>query len=353
MTQIELTPHGVAGPLLTRSRIGVLVLLVAAFILVPTLGSSYLLDAILTPFLILSLAALGLNLLTGYTGLVSLGSAAFMAVGAFAAFNLDLRIPGLPPIASVLGAGLVTALVGLAFGLPSLRLRGFYLAVSTLAAQFFVQWALTKFGWFSNDSPSGVIDAPALRIGSLDLSSSTGRYLFTLCFVALLTALVYRLVSSEAGEALVAVRDNEIAARVIGVRVLRTKLLAFLVSSFVIGVAGALWAFAYLRTVEPAGFDLERSFQLLFIIIIGGLASIRGVFLGAALIVTTPILLSRLGSMLLGGRFDSGTLDLSQHVLLGVLILVFLIAEPKGLAALVDRVAVLRRRRANPHPAKA
>ena len=148
---------------------------------------------------------------------------------------------------------------------------------------------------------------------------------------------MHRLVSSEAGEALIAVRDNEIAARVIGVRVLRTKLLAFLVSSFVIGVAGALWAFAYLRTVEPAGFDLERSFQLLFIIIIGGLASIRGAFLGAALIVTTPILLSRLGSAVLGGRFDSGTLDLSQHVLLGVLILVFLIAEPKGLVALVDR----------------
>ena len=337
MTEVTLSHKATTTPVVTPSRIALATLLVVAAVLVPAFGSSYLLDAILTPFLVLSLAALGLNLLTGYTGLVSLGSAAFMAVGAFAAFDLDLCFPGLPVIASVLGAGLVTAVVGLAFGLPSLRLRGFYLAVSTLAAQFFVQWALTKFGWFSNYSPSGVIDAPALRIGSLDLSSSAGRYLFTLGFVVLLTALVHRLVSSEAGEALIAISDNEIAARVIGVRVLRTKLLAFLVSSFVIGVAGALWAFAYLRTVEPTGFDLERSFQLLFIIIIGGLASIRGAFLGAALIVTTPILLSRLGSALLGGRFDSGTLDLSQHVLLGVLILVFLIAEPKGLVALVDR----------------
>ena len=337
MTQATLAPTTSVAQLLTRSRVSIAALLIGAFVAVPSLGSSYLLDAILTPFLVLSLAALGLNLLTGYAGLVSLGSAAFMAVGAYAAFDLDLHVPGLPPIASVLGAGLVTSVVGLAFGLPSLRLRGFYLAVSTLAAQFFVPWAFNKFGWFSNYSPSGVIDAPALRVGSLDLSSSAGRYLFTLAFVALLTALVHRLVSSEAGEALIAVRDNEIAARVIGVRVLRTKLLAFLVSSFVIGVAGALWAFAYLRTVEPAGFDLERSFQLLFVIIIGGLASIRGAFLGAALIVTTPILLSRLGSALLGGRFDSGTLDLSQHVLLGVLILVFLIAEPKGLVALVDR----------------
>lgn len=338
MSHSELTGT-IARPNIERSAIGVLVLTVVAFVVVPVFGSTYLLDAILTPFLILSLAALGLNLLTGYAGLVSLGSAAFMAVGAFAAFNLALRVPGLPVIAAVLGAGVVTAAIGLLFGLPSLRLRGFYLAVSTLAAQFFVQWTLTKFGWFSNNSASGIIDAPSLHIGGIDLDSSVGRYFFTLSFVAAITALVFRLVSTEPGDALLAVRDNEIAARIIGVRVLRVKLLAFAVSSFVIGVAGALWAFAYLRTVEPAGFDLERSFQLLFIIIIGGLASIRGAFLGAALIVTTPILLSRLGSALLGGRFDSGTLDMSQHVLLGVLILFFLIAEPKGLVALLDRVS--------------
>lgn len=336
MTTIGL--HEIVAPRRTgqSSRVAA-VLIVVAFGVVPLFGSSYLLDALLTPFLVLSLAALGLNLLTGYAGLVSLGSAAFMAIGAFAAFNLALRIPSLPLIASVLGAGLVTAAIGLLFGLPSLRLRGFYLAVSTLAAQFFVQWALTKFAWFSNNSASGIIDAPSIRIGGLDLNSSKGRYFFTLAIVAVLTGLLYRLVSTELGDALIAVRDNEIAARVIGVRVLRTKLLAFAVSSFVIGVAGALWAFAYLRTVEPAGFDLERSFQLLFIIIIGGLASIRGAFLGAALIVTTPILLSRAGSALLGGRFDSGTLDMSQHVLLGVLILIFLIAEPEGLVALLDR----------------
>ena len=337
MSQIELARAAGRLPRLGRAELAVLALLAVAFVAVPAFGSSYLLDAILTPFLVLSLAALGLNLLTGYGGLVSLGSAAFMAIGAFAAFDLSLFVPGLPIIAAVLGAGLVTAAAGLAFGLPSLRLRGFYLAVSTLAAQFFVQWTFTKFGWFSNYSPSGVIDAPPLRIGALDLDSSAGRYLFALAFVVLLTVIVHRLVSSEAGEALLAVRDNETAARIIGVRVLRTKLLAFAVSSFIIGVAGALWAFAYLRTVEPFGFNLDRSFQLLFIIIIGGLATIRGAFFGAALIVLTPILLSRLGGALLGSRFDSGTLDMCEHVLVGVLILVFLIAEPKGLAALVDR----------------
>ncbi len=305
---------------------------------VPLVGTTYLFDAVLTPFLVLSLAGLGLNLLTGYAGQLSLGSAAFMAVGAFAAYNVNLRVPGLPLLASLVLGGAVTAAVGLAFGLPSLRLRGFYLAVSTLAAQFFVQWALTKFSWFSNDNPSGVIDAPPLRVGGVSLDGPVGRYLLTLTTVLLLTGLAARVVSTATGHDFVAVRDNELAARVLGVRVLRTKLLAFLLSSFVIGVAGALWAFAYLRTVEPAGFDLDRSFQVLFIVIIGGLATIRGAFLGAALIVVFPLVLSRLGGAVLGSLFDSGVLDMTERVALGALIIAFLIAEPDGLAALCRRV---------------
>lgn len=331
-----------AGP----SRLWLAALLLAAVLLVPLGGTPYLFDAILTPFLILSLAGLGLNLLTGYTGQLSLGSAAFMAVGAFAAYNANLRVPGLPLPASLAAGGVAAALVGLAFGLPSLRLRGFYLAVSTLAAQFFVQWALTNFGWFSNDNPSGVIDAPPLAVLGVSFDSPAGRYLFTLTVVAALTALTARIVGTQTGRDLVAVRDNELAARIIGVGVLRAKLLAFLLSSFIIGVAGALWAFAYLRTVEPAGFNLDRSFQILFIVIIGGLATIRGAFLGAGLIVVLPLLLSRLGGALLGAAFDSGVIDMSQRILLGVLIIAFLIAEPEGLAALGRRLT----RRLRPAP---
>ena len=320
---------------------GPVALLAAAYGVVPLVGSNYLFEAILLPFLALGLAALGLNLLTGYAGQVSLGSAAFMAVGAFAAYNLNLRVDGLPFLGSIVLAGLVAAAIGILFGLPSLRLRGFYLAVSTLAAQFFVQWALTKFSWFSNDSPSGVINAPRLQIAGLTLDGPVARYLFALTVVAVLTVLAWRLVQSQTGRNFIAVRDNETAARVIGVPVLRTKLLAFAVSSFIIAVAGVLWAFAYLRTVEPAGFNLDRSFQILFIIIIGGLGSIRGAFLGAALIVVFPLLLSRIGSALLGGLFDSGVLDMSQRIVLGALIILFLILEPDGLAALGNR---LRRR---------
>lgn len=325
----------------------VLALLLIAFVGVPLFASPYVIEAILLPFLALSLAGLGLNLLTGYGGQVSLGSAAFMAVGAFAAYNFDLRTD-LPLPVTILLAALTAAAVGLVFGLPSLRLRGFYLAVSTLAAQFFVQWALTKFGWFSNGSPSGIISAPRISVAGLAFDGTTGRYLFALSIVAGITALVHRIVTGPAGTNLIAVRDGETAARVIGIPVLRTKLVAFALSSAIIGVAGVLWAFTYLRTVEPAGFNLDRSFQILFIAIIGGLATIRGAFLGAGLIVVFPLLLSRLTSALFGGTIDAGVVELVERIVLGVTIILFLIAEPNGLSAILTRAtarvkSVLRR----------
>lgn len=315
-----------------------LLVLVVAYGIIPAVGTSYLFEGILLPFLALSLAGVGLNILTGYAGQVSLGSAAFMAVGAFACFNFDLRAGSLPLLVSILAAGLSAAAIGIVFGLPSLRLRGFYLAVSTLAAQFFVQWALTKFSWFSNDSASGVIDAPALTIGGFTFEGPVGRYYFALIIVTLVTFFAHRLLISQTGRNFIAVRDNETAARIIGVPVLRTKLLAFAISSFIIGIAGVLWAFSYLRTVEPAGFNLDRSFQVLFIIIIGGLATLRGAFFGAALIVVFPLVLSRLGAFVFGDLFDSGVLDMAQRIVLGALIILFLILEPDGLAALADRI---------------
>lgn len=335
MTVITSEPAGNAS---IPAWVAPVAILIAAFGIVPYVGSSYLIEAIMMPFLALSLAGVGLNLLTGYAGQVSLGSAAFMAVGAFAAFNFNLRIEGLPLIVSILLAGGVAAAVGIVFGLPSLRLKGFYLAVSTLAAQFFVQWALTKFGWFSNDNPSGVIDAPPLSILGVPFEGSVGRYYFALIVVSALTFFAWRVATSQTGRNFIAVRDNETAAKFIGVPVLKTKLLAFALSSFIIGVAGVLWAFAYLRTVEPAGFNLDRSFQILFIVIIGGLATIRGAFFGAALIVIFPVGLSRAGTFLLGNVFDSGVLDMSQRIVLGALIIAFLILEPNGLAALGGRL---------------
>jgi branched-chain amino acid transport system permease protein len=316
-------------------RVAIFGTLALAYLVVPWLGSEYWFSAVLIPFLILSLEAVGLNILTGYSGQVSLGSAAFMAVGAFAAYNFQLRVPGIPLLASFALGGLTAAAVGVLFGLPSLRIKGFYLIVSTLAAQFFVEWAFTRFGWFSNYNASGVITAPRLLVLGHDFGSPRGRYLLTLTVVLALTLVARNLARSATGRSWMAVRDMDTAAAVVGIPILRTKLLAFAISSFYCGVAGGLWAFAYLGTVEPHGFDLERSFQALFIIIIGGLGTIEGAFLGAAFIVFFPILMDNLAAALVGNAVDAGMLQNLQKVLFGGLIVLILIRQPEGLARLV------------------
>ncbi len=302
---------------------------------VALLADDYWFNAILIPWLVLSLAGLGLNLLTGFAGQLSLGSAAFMAVGAFAAYNFNLRVPGLPLLVSITLGGVTAALTGVLFGLPSLRIRGFYLIASTLAAQFFVQWALTKFAWFSGDNPSGVITAPPLLILGHDFSSPQGRFLLTAGIVLVSSLVARNLITSPLGRDWMAVRDMETAARVMGVPIFRVKLLAFALSSFFCGIAGTLWAFAYVGTIEPHGLDLNRSFQVLFIIIIGGLGSIAGSFLGALFIVLLPIWLSHAVGGVLAGYLDAGNTENLQKVLIGTLILYFLIREPEGLARLV------------------
>lgn len=322
---------------LRQDRVGLLALLGFAFVVVPLTGNDYWFSAILVPFLVLSLAGLGLNLLTGYAGQLSLGSAAFMAVGAFATYNLQLRVPGTPLLLGFAFGGLVAAAVALLFGLPSLRIKGFYLLVSTLAAQFVVEWVLTRFSWFTNDNASGVITSPPLSVAGLDFSSPQGRYLLTLMLVTALFWLANNLIRSELGRTWMAVRDMDTAAAVIGIRLFKAKLLAFAISGFYLGVAGSLWAFAYLGTVEPHGFDLNRSFQVLFIIIIGGLGSVSGNFLGAAFIVLLPILLGHVSALLPVDLIDSGQLENIQKILFGALIITFLIKEPEGLARLWQR----------------
>ncbi|MFM0368221.1 branched-chain amino acid ABC transporter permease [Paraburkholderia aspalathi] len=312
------------------------ILALIAFVAVPILGNDYWLNAILIPFLVLSLAGLGLNLVTGYAGQLSLGSAAFMSVGAYATYNLMVRMPGLPLVVDLLLGGLITAAVGAVFGLPSLRIKGFYLIVSTLAAQFFVEWIFTRVSWFSNNDTSGVLSAPRLTAFGWKIDTPAARYLLVLGVTTVLFILATRLVRSELGRRWMAVRDMDTAARVIGIPTGRTKLLAFALSSFVIGIAGALWAFAYLGTVEPHGFDLNLSFQVLFIIIIGGMGSIGGNFLGAAFIVLLPILLSNAAGALATIGIEAGQLQNLQKILFGTLIIVFLIKEPDGLARLVQ-----------------
>ena len=329
---------------LRQDRIALASLLAIALVIVPLIGNDYWFSAILIPFLVLSLAGLGLNLLTGYAGQLSLGSAAFMAAGAFAAYNFNLRIEGLPLLVSFGLGGVVAALLSIVFGLPSLRIKGFYLIVSTLAAQFLIPWALVKFGWFSNFNSSGVISAPPLMIAGHDLSSPTGRYLLTLTIVIALAWLANNIVRSELGRNWMAVRDMDTAAAVTGISLPKAKLLAFAISGFFLGVAGSLWAFTYLGTVEPHGFDLARSFEVLFIIIIGGMGSIAGNFLGAAFIVLFPLLLSNLAGLLPVGLIDAGQLENIQKMIFGALIIAFLIREPDGLARLWQQFRLRARR---------
>ncbi len=301
------------------------------------LPNDYWFNAILIPFLIMALAGLGLNLLTGYAGLASLGSGAFMSVGAFATYNLLLRAPALPLAASLILGGGFAAAAGVLFGLPSLRIKGFYLAAATLAAQFFLPWLFNQYGWFSNYTTSGSISAPRLVAFGRDLSHPAGRYLLTLTAVVLLTALARNIVRSQTGRNWMAIRDMETAAAVGGIPVGFNKLAAFAVSSFILGIAGALWAFAYLGTVDASSFDLNRSFTILFIIIIGGMGSIAGAFIGSAFVILLPILISHLAESAFGGAVDAGQLQNLEKILFGSLIVILLIKEPHGLTALAAK----------------
>jgi branched-chain amino acid transport system permease protein len=328
--------------------IGFAIAALAVFAGVPLIANDYWLNAILVPFLILSLAGLGLNLLMGYAGQASLGTGGFMSVGAYATYNLLLRLPQLPLPVSLLLGGVIAGLVGMAAGLLSLRIKGFYLVASTLATQFFLEWLFNQFGWFSNYSTSSSISAPRLAILGHDLSGPVGRYLLTLSTVAIVTAVAIRLVQSQTGRTWMAIRDMDTAASVIGISVASGKLKAFFVSSLVIGIAGALWAFAYLGTVDARSFNLDRSFEVMFIIILGGMGSIVGNYLGAAFMVLLPILLDHVVSGSLGGAIDAGQLENFQKALFGGLIIWFLIKEPNGLAALLLRGRQWLARRAVP-----
>ncbi|MFN0040977.1 MAG: branched-chain amino acid ABC transporter permease [Burkholderiales bacterium] len=308
--------------------------LLAGFVLVPMFANEYLFRAILIPFLIMSLAALGLNLLVGYCGQMSLGTGGFMAVGAYAAYNLCTRIPELNPIIAILMSGGIATLVGVLFGIPSLRIKGFYLAVATLAAQFFLEWLFNRVPWFTNHTPSGSISAPEITLFSITFDSPAEKYFLCLVLLTLFAIVAKNLVRGRIGRAWMATRDMDVAAEIIGIRPMVAKLSAFAVSSFYIGVAGALWAFVYLGSWEAAAFDINRSFNILFMIIIGGLGSIIGCFFGAAFITVLPILLNQLPKWL-GLGWSTAFISHLEFMIFGGLIVFFLIVEPQGLARLL------------------
>lgn len=313
------------------------VVLAVAFGVVPLLINDYWANAVFVPFLIYAIAALGLNILTGYCGQVSLGTGGFMAVGAYSVYKLMTAFPDVSIVIHILLAGLITAGVGLLFGLPSLRIKGFYLAVATLAAQFFLVWLFNKVPWFYNYSASGQISAPERTILGHAVTgpntTAAAKYLICLIFLFALAWLARNLTRGAFGRKWMAIRDMDIAAEIIGVNPLTAKLSAFAVSSFYIGVAGALLFSVYLGAAEVGeAFGIQKSFLVLFMVIIGGLGSIFGSFAGAAFMVLLPVLLKNV----LVGQLGWAT-DLAAHIelmIVGGLIVTFLIVEPHGLAQL-------------------
>ena len=316
---------------IAQDRWAIVGLLVFAFIGIPLLVDEYLLRAILIPFLILSLAALGVNILVGFCGQITLGAGAFMAVGAYAAYNFHIRIEGLPLLLSLLLGGLTAAAVGIVFGIPSLRVRGLYLAVATLAAQFFTDWVFLRVPWFTDNASSGSVSVSNLQVLGWPIAAPVDKYLFCLGWLTVFALLAKNMTRSAIGRQWMAIRDMDVAAEVIGIRPLFAKLSAFAVSSFFVGTAGALWGFIHLASWEPAAFSVDRSFQLLFMVIIGGLGSIMGSFFGAAFIVILPIALNQFLPAI-GGLF--GITISTAGISHAELIIFFLIKEPHGIARL-------------------
>ena len=315
------------------------VLMTLGFIIIPNfISSEYWFTSILIPWLCLALATIGQQIVMGYTGQLALGAAGFMAAGAFACFNLVLRVPGIPFFGALIVSGLIAAAFGILFGLPSLRVRGIYLMVATLASQFFIVWMIDKFGWFKNYDSSGIITAQDIVIFGKSFTSPVAMYMVILVVVTFLTLLAMNMARGSTGRNWMAVRDMDIAAESMGVSLLKTKLQAFAISAFYCGVAGALLAFCYLKSLEPVAFDIKLSFKVLFMCILGGLGTINGAFIGAAFILLFPVLLNAVGNNVFHGAIDATIISSVEQIVFGVLMIVFMIYEPLGMAKLWENI---------------
>ncbi len=319
--------------------INFLLLMIISLLIIPiTVKSGYWYSSILIPWLCLALASIGQQIVMGYAGQLALGAAGFMAAGAFACYNLILRVPDIPFFVALALSGLIAAAFGILFGLPSLRVRGIYLMVATLASQFFIVWMIDKFGWFKNYDSSGIITAQDIVIMGKSFTSPLEMYLVIVFVVTVLTLLAINMARGSTGRNWMAVRDMDIAAESMGISLLRTKLQAFAISAFYCGVAGALFAFTYLKSLEPVAFDIKLSFKILFMVILGGLGTISGAFIGAAFILLFPVLLNSIGNNVFHGAIDATIISSIEQVVFGVLIIIFMIYEPLGMAKLWDNI---------------
>jgi len=320
--------------------INFVVLLVIGFLVIPNvITSDYWYTSILIPWLCLTIAALGQNIVMGYTGQLSLGAAGFMCAGAYACYNIMLRIHGMPFLGALLLSGLIAACLGLIFGLPSLRIRGIYLMVATLASQFFIVWVIDKFGWFKNYDLSGATTFQKIYINGVAFTNGYMMYLLVAAIVVIITLLAINMARGATGRNWMAVRDMDIAAESMGVSLLKTKLQAFAINAFLCGIAGALYTYTYLKTVEPfAAFNISLSFKIMFMAIIGGLGTISGAFIGAAFILLFPVVLNVFGNNVFHGAIDATIISAIEQIVFGSLIIILMIYEPLGFSKLWETI---------------
>jgi branched-chain amino acid transport system permease protein len=305
----------------------------APFYLSPLYLGSYML-----PWIIWATAALSLNLLMGWAGQIHLGFAAVMAIGAYSAIHLARA--GVPFELALLLAGLLSALIGMIFGAVALRVKGLYLAVSTLAMQYMIDWIISHVPAISGGSQA-TLQTPVIRILGFPVDSDAGRYWVALAVCALVTIFMLNVKRTSFGRALVAVREKDFAAAIIGVNPFYYKLVAFWVSSFLGGVSGAVLAFCYYRAVTPEQFHLDVSIQAVAMVIVGGMGSILGSFFGAALVLLAPIVLNNFVGWFvaaIGLSLSPEVLALIPLILYGGLIVGFLLFEPLGLAKIYDNI---------------
>src|SRR5262249_54412994 len=306
------------------------ILLLFAVVLPLSIHEYYL--SILNLVLIAIVGALGLNILVGYTGQISVGHAAFMSVGAYTAANLAVHAK-LPFFVTRPAGGMMAALIGAIVGPPSLRIKGLYLAIATLAGQLIIEWIINHTPAISGGAQASIL-VPRPQLWGYQLKTPGQLYFFLLFFAALAILATLNLVRSRIGRAFVATRDQDIAAEIIGINIYRYKLLAFAISSFYAGVCGVLYTY-YLGIANYEQFQIGVSIDYLAMIIIGGLGSVLGSILGAIFVTMLPIAIRLLMEPLAGLFFDAGetssVIASTRLVLFGALIIFFLVVEPEGL----------------------
>jgi len=305
------------------------------FIVIAPLALDVYYVSILNLVLIAVVGALGLNILLGYTGQISIGQGAFMSVGAYTAANLIVRL-GLPFWITIPAGGLMAALIGTLVGIPSLRIKGIYLAIATLAAQLIIEWTINHVEWISGGVQAS-IEIPRPSIFGMQLKSEAQIYCFLMFFVVLALVATLNLVRSRIGRAFIAIRDQDIAAEIIGINIFRYKLYAFAISSFYAGVTGVLESY-YLGIANYEQFQLDVSIDYLAMVIIGGLGSVLGSVFGAVFVTLLPIatrwVLDSGGGLFLSQANLANLVPNLRLVIFGALIIFFLIVEPDGLARL-------------------